>query len=160
MKLATLSLLAAAPAYASDPGDPDKPILIDPTGAAVPDRGGCTPVFLVVWPETPPGIEHMSDSGQELKIGDVCPGWGTDAIEATRQKGEAASTSTGEAPPLTELPAEVTSALNSAISRIEIAADVPVSTPPPDTTNAVFGAVLLAVALSTGLSFLFSKLSR
>ena len=147
------------PAYASDPGDPDKPILIDPTGAAVPDRGGCTPVFLVVWPETPPGIEHMSDSGQNLKIGDVCPGWGTDAIRFTGS-GEAEDGAPLAAATPVELPAEVTSALNSAISRIEIAADAPASAPPPDTTNAVFGAVLLAVALSTGLSFLFSKLSR
>ena len=124
------------PADASDDGTatitietppPEPPTLVDPTGMAV-RPGGCTPVFLITFPDRPPGVEHMSDSGQSVEFdGTVCAGWGTDAINGTVeleriQANTATKTATPEVTVVDKLPPALEARLNEAIQSVQNAA--------------------------------------
>ena len=149
-------MIFAQPAWGSDDGTatitietppPEPPTLVDPTGTSV-RPGGCTPVFLITFPEHPMGTEHMSDSGQSVTFdGTVCDGWGTDAIRGAVDLGGIEATAAPDQPKAgvsvidtmpPALEARLTEAIQtveSAAAQVHQAASPPAASPPPRVTS-------------------------
>ena len=167
-----MTFMLLPPAWASDPGipitpPPEKPILVDPTGAAIPPQRGCAPVIFVTFPQAPPDATNINGLHHTFRWdGHACHGWGTDAIQgriasellvALNTDGTAATGETAAAPVVsfTELPPAIHAQLEQAIQRIEIAATPPAedAAPPPVAAWTGWGFALLLVAGAVAAAF-------
>ena len=144
------------PAHASDTGviqpPPEETLLMDPTGMAVPERGGCTPNIIISM--EPATADHVS-GGRRLRFeAPVCI-MGDEAVRASlvRDAADHLTSTVGEVKAEATLPPELAARLEQAIQRVEIAA----SAPPPEAlavqgvgeglvTPVVVGVLLLAAA--------------
>ena len=119
------------PAQASDTGviqpPPEETLLMDPTGMAVPERGGCTPNIIISM--EPSTADHVS-GGRQLEFrAPVCI-MGDEAVRASlvRDAANHLTSTVGEVRTEAVLSPELAARLEQAIQRVEIAA----SAPPPE----------------------------